>query len=117
MSQLVDDCCLVCADPLEWTAFGPCGHKEVCSRCVARMRFVLKDNGCVLCRQESKEVFFTKFMGDYTARLQPEQFAELQVRRVGWGRGVRPEAGAALGGGSEQMPPWQCVRPPQPVRC
>ena len=82
MSQMVDDCCLVCAEPLEWTAFGACGHKEVCSRCVARMRFVLKDNGCVLCRQEIKEVFFTKFMGDFTARLAPEQFAELPVG--GW---------------------------------
>ncbi len=36
------DCCLVCADPMEWTAVGACGHSEVCSKCVARMRFVLK---------------------------------------------------------------------------
>ncbi len=79
MAAQVDDLCLVCADPLEWTAFGPCGHNEVCSRCVARMRFVLKEPGCVFCRQESPAVFFTRFMGDYTKRVAPEEFAELQV--------------------------------------
>ncbi|EFJ45378.1 hypothetical protein VOLCADRAFT_105930 [Volvox carteri f. nagariensis] len=75
-----DDLCLVCADPLEFTAFGSCGHKEVCSRCVARMRFVLKDRGCVFCRQENAQVYFTRFMGDYTARLAPEEFENLQAR-------------------------------------
>ncbi|GIL46701.1 hypothetical protein Vafri_3620 [Volvox africanus] len=75
-----DDLCLVCADPLEFTAFGSCGHKEVCSRCVARMRFVLKDRGCVFCRQENAQVYFTRFMGDYTARLAPEEFDKLQAR-------------------------------------
>ncbi|GLI58515.1 hypothetical protein VaNZ11_000251 [Volvox africanus] len=75
-----DDLCLVCADPLEFTAFGSCGHKEVCSRCVARMRFVLKDRGCVFCRQENVQAYFTRFMGDYTARLAPEEFDQLQAR-------------------------------------
>ncbi|GFR43781.1 hypothetical protein Agub_g4897 [Astrephomene gubernaculifera] len=75
-----DDVCLVCADPLEFTAFGSCGHKEVCSRCVARMRFVLKDKGCVFCRQENAQVYFTRFMGDFTARLAPEDFDGLQAR-------------------------------------
>ncbi len=74
-----DDLCIVCADPLEFTAFGSCGHKEVCSKCVARMRFVLKDRGCVFCRQENAHVYFTRFMGDYTARLAPEDFDNLQV--------------------------------------
>ncbi len=76
----VADCCLVCADPLEWTGLGPCGHKEICSRCVARMRFVLKDNNCVLCKQDCPTVFFTRFMGDYTARPGPADFASLKVR-------------------------------------
>lgn len=81
----VSDCCLVCADPLEWTGVGVCGHKEICSRCVARMRFVLKDNNCVLCKQDSPAVFFTRFMGDYTARVPAEDYpAKLKVRCHGY---------------------------------
>lgn len=37
--------CCICADPLEWTAYGVCNHKETCSKCVARWRFVLKVRG------------------------------------------------------------------------
>ena len=70
------DCCLVCADHLEWTGIGACGHKDLCSRCVARMRFVLKDKNCVLCKQENPAIFFTRFAGDYTVR---PDFADLQV--------------------------------------
>ena len=62
------DCCLVCAEPLDFTGIGNCGHTEICSRCVIRMRFVMKDKNCVLCKQESPAVFITRFMGDYTAR-------------------------------------------------
>ena len=31
----MDDSCAVCADALEWVAYEACGHKEVCSTCVA----------------------------------------------------------------------------------
>ncbi|EEE54829.1 hypothetical protein OsJ_02273 [Oryza sativa Japonica Group] len=30
--------CVVCTEPLEWVAVGPCGHRAVCSMCVARVR-------------------------------------------------------------------------------
>ncbi|KAG1663966.1 hypothetical protein FOA52_001092 [Chlamydomonas sp. UWO 241] len=76
----VSDCCLVCADPLEWAGVGICGHKEICSRCVARMRFILKDNACVLCKTESPSMFVTRFMGDYTARVAPADFPLLKAR-------------------------------------
>lgn len=77
-----EDCCVVCADPMDWTGFGPCGHKEACSRCVSRMRFVLGDKKCVMCREENPLVFFTRFSGDYTARLTSEQFSQLKVGPV-----------------------------------
>lgn len=73
------DSCLVCADPLEFTGIGVCGHKEICGRCVARMRFVLKDNACVLCKTESPSVFFTRFMGDFTAKIAPDEYPQLKV--------------------------------------
>lgn len=56
----VDECCAVCAEPLEWTAIGTCGHKETCSKCVARWRFVLKDKTCMMCKQEQPSVYMTR---------------------------------------------------------
>jgi hypothetical protein len=92
--SVVDEVCIVCADPLEWTAVGPCGHREACSTCVARLRYVLNDNRCVLCQQDTPAVYFTRFMGDYTQRLGPEEFQNLRVRcrDVRW----RP-SGASVG--------------------
>ena len=81
----MDECCVVCADPLEWTAYGPCGHTQTCSKCVARLRFVLKDKRCVICQQETDVVFFTRHAGNFTRKLTPEQFHELQVRPAGTG--------------------------------
>ncbi|CAM8969123.1 unnamed protein product [Rhodiola kirilowii] len=62
----MDDTCVVCAETLEWVAYGSCGHREVCSTCVARLRFICKDRRCCLCKFESSTVFVTKAMGDYT---------------------------------------------------
>lgn len=75
-----EDICLVCADALDYTGFGLCGHKEACSRCVARLRFIMEDTKCMLCKQDNPHVFFTRYMGDYTESLAPDQFAELPVR-------------------------------------
>uniref|UniRef100_A0A8R7JXL9 RING-type E3 ubiquitin transferase n=2 Tax=Triticum urartu TaxID=4572 RepID=A0A8R7JXL9_TRIUA len=62
----MDDSCAVCADALEWVAYGPCGHREVCSTCVVRLRFVLEDSLCCICKTDCPSVFVTKAMGDYT---------------------------------------------------
>lgn len=62
----MDDSCAVCAEALEWVAYGPCGHREVCSTCIIRIRFVLEDPRCCICKTESDTVFVTKAMGDYT---------------------------------------------------
>lgn len=51
---------MICAEPLEWLAYGPCDHKDVCSSCIARLRFVLKDNKCCICKQDCAAVFVTK---------------------------------------------------------
>ncbi|XP_062179340.1 E3 ubiquitin-protein ligase hel2-like [Phragmites australis] len=62
----MDDSCAVCADALEWVAYGPCGHREVCSTCVVRLRFVMDDKRCCICKTHCASVFVTKAMGDYT---------------------------------------------------
>ncbi|XP_062014704.1 uncharacterized protein LOC133731320 [Rosa rugosa] len=66
----MDDCCAVCADTLEWVAYGACGHKEVCSTCVARLRFICEDRRCCICKTESNVVFVTKALGDYTKMVR-----------------------------------------------
>ncbi|TKY61669.1 E3 ubiquitin-protein ligase hel2 [Spatholobus suberectus] len=62
----MDDCCAVCAEPLEWVAYGPCLHREVCSTCVARLRFICDDRRCCICKTECNLVSVTKALGDYT---------------------------------------------------
>ncbi|XP_010679437.2 uncharacterized protein LOC104894804 [Beta vulgaris subsp. vulgaris] len=62
----MDDSCAVCADNLEWVAYGSCGHREVCSTCVARLRFICDDRRCCICKSDCHVVFVTKALGDYT---------------------------------------------------
>ncbi|GMI65435.1 hypothetical protein like AT3G62240 [Hibiscus trionum] len=65
----MDDTCAVCAETLEWVAYGACGHREVCSTCVVRLRFVCHDRRCCLCKSELKTIFITKALGDYTKAI------------------------------------------------
>lgn len=62
----MEDCCAVCAEPLEWIGYGLCGHRDVCSLCIARLRFILNDRRCCICKQECPSVFVTKALGDFT---------------------------------------------------
>ncbi|CAL9045564.1 unnamed protein product [Musa banksii] len=62
----MDDSCAVCTETLEWVAYGPCRHREVCSTCVVRLRFVLGDRRCCICKTECPVVFVTKALGDCT---------------------------------------------------
>lgn len=65
----MDDTCAVCADTLEWVAYGPCLHKEVCSTCIIRLRFICNDFYCCICKSESNTIFVTKALGDYTRMI------------------------------------------------
>ncbi|PRW56692.1 LIM domain and RING finger isoform A [Chlorella sorokiniana] len=76
----MEDICIVCAEPLAFTAFAPCGHKDACSKCVSRLRSVLKDQRCVYCQVPSDSVFVTRFMGGYTENVPPDEFDALPGR-------------------------------------
>ncbi|KAF9688210.1 hypothetical protein SADUNF_Sadunf02G0173500 [Salix dunnii] len=65
----MDDSCAVCAEALEWVAYGACGHRDVCSTCVARLRCICDDRRCCICKTESSIVFVTKALGDYTRMI------------------------------------------------
>lgn len=78
-SWAMEEHCIVCAEPLQFTAYGVCQHKETCSRCVSRLRTILKDTRCAYCQQQLPCVFVTRFMGDYTSAVPPAEFDKLQV--------------------------------------
>lgn len=56
----MEECCAVCAEPLAWVGVGPCLHRDVCSTCVIRLRTVLKDRKCCICKQECPTVLVTR---------------------------------------------------------
>ncbi|GMH20921.1 hypothetical protein Nepgr_022763 [Nepenthes gracilis] len=76
----MDDSCVVCADTLEWVAYGPCGHRDVCSTCVARLRFICNDRRCCICKTECNVVFVTKALGDYTKMINDFSILPSEVR-------------------------------------
>ncbi|XP_027349925.1 E3 ubiquitin-protein ligase ZNF598 isoform X2 [Abrus precatorius] len=76
----MDDCCAVCAEPLEWVAYGPCLHRDVCSTCVARLRFICDDRRCCICKTECNIVFVTKALGDYTRMINDFSALPVEVR-------------------------------------
>ena len=52
--------CVVCMEPMEWVAVSPCGHREVCVRCAASIRFFHNDLRCCICRSHCSTVVVTK---------------------------------------------------------
>ena len=76
-SHAMEDCCAICAEPLTHVAYGPCGHKDACVECVARLRFVLDDRRCVICQVSCERVFATRHMGEYTETIGADGFEAL----------------------------------------
>jgi len=74
------DHCAVCADVLRFVASGPCGHREACHTCTARLRFVCKDTRCIICKQECPLVFVTRAAGSLTNTLPAGEFDTLPSR-------------------------------------
>ncbi|KAK8650632.1 hypothetical protein V6N13_140264 [Hibiscus sabdariffa] len=76
----MDDSCAVCAGNLEWVAYGACGHQDVCSTCIVRLRFICNDRRCCICKAESNVVFVTKALGDYTKKISDFSVFPSEVR-------------------------------------
>ncbi|MBA0864024.1 hypothetical protein Goshw_028843 [Gossypium schwendimanii] len=76
----MDDSCAVCADNLEWVSYGACGHRDVCSTCVSRLRVICNDRRCCICKTESNVIFVTKALGDYTRMINDFSVLPSDVR-------------------------------------
>ena len=88
----MDDSCAMCADALEWVVYKACGHKEVCSTCVAahtagvdRQRVALNMAEGMLVsppRIQSKSFTAEKVAGDESLReRERERVAEILRKR------------------------------------
>ncbi|WIA10933.1 hypothetical protein OEZ85_011098 [Tetradesmus obliquus] len=47
---------------------------------MAGLRFVMEDSKCMICKQECPQVFFTRYLGDFTEGLAPDEFQDLPAR-------------------------------------
>lgn len=53
------DNCILCFNPLKFFALGVCDHKNVCHTCALRLRFVLEDEQCPICKADLDEIVIT----------------------------------------------------------
>ncbi|KAJ3236861.1 hypothetical protein HDU78_004408 [Chytriomyces hyalinus] len=58
LSPQEGDHCFICTDPISWYAVGECNHR-VCHLCSLRLRALLKDNNCSMCKTPLSDVIFT----------------------------------------------------------
>ncbi|KAJ1473194.1 hypothetical protein T484DRAFT_1913446, partial [Baffinella frigidus] len=53
------EACLVCCEDLRVAAVGSCNHRGVCALCSVRLRQLLGDSCCILCKRELDRVIMT----------------------------------------------------------
>ena len=52
--------CWVCCKDLGFHAVGICGHNDMCLYCACRLRILLKDNKCPICKTVLPKILITK---------------------------------------------------------
>ncbi|CAI5725011.1 unnamed protein product [Peronospora farinosa] len=48
--------CLLCADSIKFNVVGVCNHHGICSKCSMRMRLIMDDRNCPMCKQPMERV-------------------------------------------------------------
>ncbi|GMF57484.1 unnamed protein product [Phytophthora fragariaefolia] len=71
--------CLLCADPIRFYAVGECNHLGICSRCSMRMRLIMDDRNCPMCKQPLERVVVSG---------APRPFESFEL----WGDAAGPES-------------------------
>ena len=54
--DLEKDNCILCFNEIKFFAMGECDHKNVCARCVLRIRLIMEDDKCSICKTECDEI-------------------------------------------------------------
>jgi rubrerythrin len=52
--------CILCFNDLNFISLGRCDHKNVCNTCSLRLRLILEDEQCPICKTELDEILITK---------------------------------------------------------
>ena len=53
------DLCILCFNHIRFFALGPCDHKNVCHTCSLRLRLILEDEQCSICKADLDEIVIT----------------------------------------------------------
>jgi Zinc finger, C3HC4 type (RING finger) len=48
--------CILCFNDMKYFALGKCNHKNVCHTCILRLRCIIKDKKCPICKTECEEL-------------------------------------------------------------
>ncbi|CEG39098.1 hypothetical protein PPTG_18645 [Plasmopara halstedii] len=59
------DICILCADPIIYYAVGECNHHGICSKCSMRMRIIMDDRNCPMCKQPLERVVVSRISRPY----------------------------------------------------
>lgn len=51
-----EDNCILCFNAINHFAMGKCNHKAVCHKCVLRIRLLMNDNKCSICKTELDQI-------------------------------------------------------------
>lgn len=52
--------CLLCFNNMRLFSLGKCNHKNICHICSLRMRLIIKDKNCPICKTELEEILITE---------------------------------------------------------
>ena len=72
--------CWVCCKDLDFHAVGICGHNDMCLYCACRLRILLGDYKCPICKTNLPQILITK---NPSARF--EDYPELETEKNGHG--------------------------------
>jgi Zinc finger, C3HC4 type (RING finger) len=73
--------CILCFNDLNYFGLGKCNHKNVCHTCVLRLRLIMKDIKCPICKTsldevliaEDQSITFEKFKQDLQKTAKPDK--------------------------------------------
>ena len=52
--------CILCFNDLKLFGLGRCNHKNVCHTCILRLRLIIKDYKCPICKTNLEEVLIAE---------------------------------------------------------
>jgi len=53
------EACILCFNQINYFAMGKCNHKSVCQKCVLRIRLIMDDKKCSICKTEMEEIIIS----------------------------------------------------------